>query len=154
MKRVPILVLALMILIPIALAETVLDTIPDTSQWGISRTRFRESTAASFQELEVNGLKVLYASGLDVSGNNMDAYYKFGSKQGNYYGLSKVLYLLDVKKRFRTPTFKRSIVTWSKRCRMRQPLLERPIASGSMMTARWRSLLANLQITTDRRIKL
>lgn len=99
MKRILILVLTMILLSSTALAETLLNTIPDTSQWGLSRTKFKETYGAGFQEIEVNGMKVLYAPGKDVSGNTMDAFFEFGSKQGNYFGLSKVLYLLDVTKK-------------------------------------------------------
>lgn len=100
MKRILALVLALLLLGVSGIAEAasygVVDLIPDTSQWGYSRTKFKEANGTGFQDIEIGGFKSLYLPAIPVGSYSMDGYYEFASKQGNYYGLSRVIYLLDV----------------------------------------------------------
>ena len=53
MKRflasVVVLIMCFMILIPtFAMAETITDILPDTTQWGISRTKFKELNGKNY----------------------------------------------------------------------------------------------------------
>ena len=43
-----------MILIPtFAMAETITDILPDTTQWGISRTKFKELNGKNYADIEI-----------------------------------------------------------------------------------------------------
>lgn len=103
MKKVIALILVILMLGITGIAErdsySVVDLIPDTSQWEYSRTKFKESNGSAFQDIEINGLKGYALPGFDVDGYPMTAYYEFATKHGNYYGLSRVIYLLDVPKK-------------------------------------------------------
>lgn len=107
MKRIMCLVLVFLLFVPAALAAAIVDVVPDTSQWGFSRTKFRDANEAALKEaagvgytdVEIAGLKGLALPGFDIDGYAMNAYYEFAAKQGNYYGLSRVFYLLDVSKK-------------------------------------------------------
>ena len=110
MKRIVIAlcVLALVLsLAPAALAYTVIDTVPDTSEWGLSRTRFREAHDGEFSDGEVDGFRSLIMDDLEVEGYTMDAYLVFGEKKGSYYGLSRIVYLLDVSKKVSDASLKK-----------------------------------------------
>ncbi len=99
MKRLLVLLLVLMMISTIALAETAADLVPDTTLWGISRTRLKEANDAVFTDVEIGEYKSLMIPGLEVDSYTMDAYFEFSSKEKNYNGLSRVVYLLDVQKK-------------------------------------------------------
>ena len=103
MKKILSLVLVILLLGVSSLAEvasySVVDLIPDTSQWGYSRTKFKEANGSGYQDIEIGGFKGLYLPDIAVGDYAMDGYYDFAEKQGNYYGLSRVVYLLDVSKK-------------------------------------------------------
>ena len=89
----------ILILVPVALADTVADLVPDTSLWGISRTKFKEQNGRGLQEIEVGDYKCIVVPDFEVNGYTMDCYLEFGESMGNYYGLSRVIYILDVSKK-------------------------------------------------------
>ncbi|MBR2570841.1 MAG: hypothetical protein IKE30_01735 [Clostridia bacterium] len=97
MKRILAALLVVFLLVgSCAFAETAQDLIPDTSLWGVSRTKFRNQFGTSFGEIEANGYKCLVETGLTVDGYPMDAYYEFASSEMGYSGLSRVLYLVSL----------------------------------------------------------
>lgn len=102
-KKILSLVLVILLLGISSLGEvtsySVVDLIPDTSQWGYSRTKFKEANGNGYQDIEIGGFKSLYLPGIAVGDYDMDGYYEFAEKQGNYYGLSSVVYLLDATKK-------------------------------------------------------
>lgn len=99
MKRIVSLILVFLIFGMPALAETIVDAIPDTSQWGFSRTKFKAANGNGFQDIEIGGYKSLYLPAVEIDGYSMEGYYEFSSKQGNYYGLARVIYLLDISQK-------------------------------------------------------
>ena len=103
MKKILALILVIFVLGISGIADVasyaVVDLIPDTSQWGYSRTKFREANGSGFQDIEIGGFKSLFLPGVTVGDYSLDGYYEFTSRQGNYYGLSRVIYLIDVSKK-------------------------------------------------------
>ena len=101
MKKVLIstiaLVLCSLMLIPMmAMAETITDIVPDTDQWGISRTKFKELNGKNYVDIEIGENKSLSGDFKKIDGYLMGSYYEFATPQKNYNGLSRVVYLLDV----------------------------------------------------------
>ena len=104
MKRflasVVVLVMCFTILIPtFAMAETITDILPDTTQWGISRTKFKELNGKNYADIEIGENKSLTGDYKKIDGYIMGSYYEFATPQKNYNGLSRVVYLLDVAKK-------------------------------------------------------
>ena len=104
MKRflasVVVLIMCFMILIPtFAMAETITDILPDTTQWGISRTKFKELNGKNYADIEIGENKSLTGDYKKIDGYLMGSYYEFATPQKNYNGLSRVVYLLDVAKK-------------------------------------------------------
>ena len=83
-----------------ALAETVTQVLPSQDWWGLSRTRFKQANGNGYLDIELEGFKSLKKNTqIDIDGYEMEAYYEFGTDMGSYYGLSKVVYMLDVAKK-------------------------------------------------------
>ena len=95
-----VLIMCSIFLIPtFALAETITDIVPDTTQWGISRTKFKELNGKNFTDIEIGENKSLTGDFKKIDGYLMGSYYEFATPQKNYNGLSRVVYLLDVAKK-------------------------------------------------------
>jgi len=99
MKRIALLLVVLLLVPIIALAESAADLVPDTSLWGVSRTKFRNTYDETFTDVTIGDYKGLLYQGLEVDGYALDAYFEFSSKESNYNGLSKVVYLLPVQQK-------------------------------------------------------
>ncbi len=128
-----------------ALSESILDTIPDTAQWGISRTKFKELNGNVFESVTAGGYQALAYRGRDVEGWPMDVYFIFAERQGSYYGLSEVVYLLDVTKKVSDANLKKCFNALVDA----MSDTDRPAEAGAS-TAIWRYLDCNMAITVDK----
>ena len=94
------LILCSLMLIPMmAMAETITDILPDTDQWGISRTKFKELNGKNYADIEMGENWGLSGDFKEIDSYLMGSYYEFAMPQKNYNGLSRVVYLLDVAKK-------------------------------------------------------
>ena len=99
------LLLALLMIVPVAVADeayTIQEVIPGDLDWGLSRTKFKSTYDADFQDIEIEGFKSLTLPSIVIEGLPMAGYYVFGLSQGSYNGLSKVIYLVDVSTKLTT----------------------------------------------------
>ena len=72
MKRVIILVFVLLLIPAMVLAETAANLIPDTTQWGMSRTKFKEANDAAFTNVEIGAYKSLMLNGICPANENSE----------------------------------------------------------------------------------
>ena len=80
--------------------ETIGKQLPDASQWGLSRTRFRNENGNGYKDIVVDGYNCLKKNTMvEIGDYTMEAYYQFATDKGSYYGLSKVAYILDVSEK-------------------------------------------------------
>lgn len=126
-----------------AIGDSVSDILPETLQWGLSRTRFREANGSGYADIELEGYKSLMKAGLEIDGYKMDAYYQFATDKGSYYGLTKAIYLLDVTKKMSNKNLETCYNTLVDDLSKEQ----KPTASSSSSTI-WEKPTCTVEITT------
>ena len=82
-----------------ALAEESYNLFPDPNQWGISRTKLRGNNNDAYLETEVDGYATFMVKDVVIDGYSMDQYYVFAEPIRNYYGLSSMMYLLQIPRK-------------------------------------------------------
>lgn len=101
MKKFIVFIGLLLILTVGSKAEGLNSIIPDASIWSISADNLKGVYEANYEECQVGDDAALRVSNVEVCSYDMEVYYVFGEKKRSsegtdYYGLSKIAYILNV----------------------------------------------------------
>ena len=96
MKRCIIFIgMVIAMLTTIAIAEDISDTLPSSDIWEISQKQMLSQSSISLEKCIVGNANGLMANNIIIDDYDFNVYYVFSEDMGDFYGLSKISYILS-----------------------------------------------------------